>query len=90
MSAKKHLQWLGLTVRDRVTGFEGTVHSICFDLYGCVQGLVTPGVDKDGKLQEPHFFDMKRLIDLGADPVMERPDFSLPETGPAVKPKMRA
>jgi hypothetical protein len=90
MSAKKHLQRLGLVVRDRVTGFEGTVHSICFDLYGCVQGLVMPGVDADGKLQEGHFFDVKRLTALGETPVMERPDFSLPEIGPAVKPKMRA
>jgi hypothetical protein len=90
MSVKKHLQWLGLTVCDKVTSFEGTVHSVCFDLYGCVQALVMPGVDADGKLQEGHFFDVKRLTTLGETPVMELPDFSLPEIGPAAKPKMRA
>ena len=47
---KKHLGLLGMKVIDKVTGFEGVVSSICFDLYGCVQATVTPPKDDEGKL----------------------------------------
>lgn len=52
INLKKHLDLLGMRVEDRVTGFRGVVSSVGFDLYGCIQAIVNPGQDKDGKLME--------------------------------------
>lgn len=73
---KRHFELMGLKVRDAVTGFEGVVTSISFDLYGCVQAIVTPVVQKDGKQEDSRWFDVKRLAaNKGAKPVMPLPDF---------------
>lgn len=72
---KEHLNLLGFTVQDRVTGFCGVVTTIGFDLYGCIQALVNPGVDKDGKCREQTWFDVNRLNVLSPNPVMDRPNF---------------
>ena len=95
--AQSHIDLLGKTYRDRVTGFVGVVSSISFDLYGCIQAALTPSVDKDGKTRDGHWFDIHRLEPLGNDPVMPVPAFAQtpatfgakPEThahGPAEKP----
>jgi len=68
------IQYLGLRGRDKVTGFDGTVSSVCFDLYGCVQLALAPPVDKDGKLPTSHWFDVHR-IELSAVRLMDVPDF---------------
>lgn len=92
---KKHLDLLGLRVKDRVSGFEGTVTSVSFDLYGCIQAIVNPGVDKDGKPADSQWFDIVRLEVKGAKPVMQRPEFEWSaqaiaegRKGPAEKPRM--
>lgn len=77
VNVKKHLDLLGRRVEDLVTGFKGVVTSIGFDLYGCVQAVVHPGVDKDGKVMEQLWFDVARLRVSEAEPVMDRPDFEL-------------
>jgi hypothetical protein len=64
---------LGLKARDRVTGFAGVISSVTFDLYGCVQAIVTPPVGKDGKTCESNWFDIKRLETSRR--VMGVPDF---------------
>lgn len=92
MNIKKHLDLLGLRVQDKVTGFKGVVTSITFDLYGCVQSLVNPGIDKQGKTQEQSWFDVNRLIVLKSTPVMDRPNFDFGPVaegrqGSAEKPK---
>ena len=87
MNVNKHLNLLGLTVEDRVTGFRGVVASVSFDLYGCVQAVVNPRTDKDGKLQDQTWFDIARLAVLDAEPVMERPNF---ESGPQAEGKKGA
>lgn len=91
---KKHLDMLGLKVQCRVTGFKGTVTSIGFDLYGCIQAIVNPGVDKDGKPLDSHWFDVGRLDVLDTKPVMKRPQFEWTQQvvaaggkGPADKPR---
>ncbi len=71
---------LGYPVRDLVTGFEGTVTSVGFDLYGCVQCVVNPPV-KDGKVGEVMWYDFKRLVITGDKPVMDVPDFLKPSDG---------
>lgn len=79
---KPHFELLGFPVTDKVTGFKGVVTSICFDLYGCIQAAVSPGMkpDKSG-LGDALWFDVARLNVTGKA-VMERPSFDW--SGPAV------
>ena len=72
---KKHLGMLGLKVEDRVTGFKGVVASVGFDLYGCVQAVVNPGLGSDGKLMDSQWFDIARLNVLSDAPVMDIPNY---------------
>jgi hypothetical protein len=71
----KDLKLLGKKVRDKVTGFEGIVSSVGFDLYGCVQAVVTPVMAEKGKLEPGQWFDTKRLFVLDDSPVMTVPTF---------------
>ena len=82
---------LGMKVRDKVTGAEGVVSSVSFDLFGCIQAVVVPQADKDGKRQEGDWFDVGRLEITDANRVMPVPDFdagypSEGKKGPAHKP----
>lgn len=90
-AVKKHLDLLGKKARDRVTGFTGVVASISFDLYGCVQAILNPGADNDGKLRDQVWFDVARLEILDHTPVMDPPNFEFGaqaegKQGPAEKP----
>jgi hypothetical protein len=79
---------LGLKARDRITGFAGVISSVTFDLYGCVQAIVTPPIGADGKTAEGHWFDLKRLET--SERVMDPPIFDVPpgtEPGPAERPR---
>ncbi len=76
METKKHIELLGLRAKDAVTGFEGVITSIDFDLYGCVQAAITPPVDDKGELKDGKWFDVTRLIVSDKVPVMALPDFS--------------
>lgn len=71
----KHLNLLGYRVCDRVTGLEGVVTSISFDLYGCIQAILNPGLDKDGRPRDQIWFDVGRLAVTGTAPVMHQPAF---------------
>lgn len=59
--AANYLELLGLTVRDRVTGFRGVVESISWDLYGCIQAVVRPPVDDKGAMPDGKWCDVLRL-----------------------------
>ncbi len=86
---KRYMEILGHKVRDRVTGFTGVASSVHFDLYGCVQCIVSPAMDpKTGKIEESRYFDHKRLEVLTKKPVMDVPAFSdgAVEIGPTEKP----
>lgn len=94
INLKKHLDLLGMPVKDRVSGFVGVVTSVGFDLYGCIQAIVNPGTDSAGKPQDSHWFDVNRLEVTGDAPVMPRPEFdwspqaiSAGDKGPAEKPR---
>lgn len=69
-----HLALLGWAVKDKVTGYTGTVSTIGFDLYGCIQAIVQPkAILQDGgaeKLEDARWFDVSRLEKVGAAPVM--------------------
>jgi len=75
MKIQQHMQLLGLKVVDKVTGFKGVVVSVSFDLYGCIQAVVTPEAGKDGKQEEAHWFDVTRLTVTSQAPVMTRPNY---------------
>jgi hypothetical protein len=85
----KSIALLGLKAKDRITGFSGVISSITFDLYGCVQAVITPEIGKDGKTGESCWFDIKRL-DTGKR-VMEVPGFAAvkfgKEIGSAERPR---
>ena len=86
----QELKLLGFKATDIVTGFSGIVTSVTFDLYGCVQALIHPGLDKDGKLVDQCWFDVKRLRIDGAAPIMPAPTFAIVPGGqsrPAFKQK---
>lgn len=75
---KEHLKLLGFKVRDAVTGFEGVLETVSFDLYGCVQAIVRPQQDKKKpqELGEGRWFDLKRLTATSKAPVMAAPTFA--------------
>ena len=87
INIQKHLNLLGHRVEDKVTKMQGIVSSMSFDLYGCVQALINPGVDREGKPKDQHYFDVSRLKILTKKPVMERPNF---EYGPVAEGKQGA
>lgn len=75
MSTSAHLDLLGLKVKDRVTGFKGVVTSLSFDLYGCIQAIVTPQANSKGDKADSEWFDVTRLEVTDDKPVMALPDF---------------
>ena len=91
MQVQKHMKVLGHKVKDKVTGFEGVVTSVAFDLFGCIQVVVTPEATSDGGKGESSWYDIQRLIIISKKPVMELPDFEYGPVaegrkGPAAKP----
>ena len=70
------MKLLGHKVEDKVTGFKGVVSSLSFDLYGCVQAVVTPAASEDGSLSNGCWFDVTRLDVTSKEPVMDLPDFN--------------
>jgi hypothetical protein len=70
-----HLSKLGHRAKDKVTGLEGVITSVSFDLYGCVCVTVDPGLDKDGKHRDRAWYDIQRLEVTSSEPVMQQPDF---------------
>lgn len=75
-SVEFYLDQLGREATDKVTGFNGIVTSIGFDLYGCIQAIVTPKSKKDGDLIDSRWFDIDRL-NIKGRPVMKNPSFRL-------------
>lgn len=90
---KSNLELLGCKVRDKVTRFEGIVTSISFDLYGCIQTLVTPVIDTSSDKSGSVWFDSNRLDILCSTPVMNLPKYDFTDKseqkGPASKPTFK-
>ena len=85
----KYFEVFGRKVRDVVTGFEGTCTSIGFDLYGCVQAVITPSMNEKKEIPDGRWLDIARIVVLDKQPVMPLPTFAAVETvhGPAEKPR---
>lgn len=91
MDIKKHLELLGMEVEDKVTGLRGIVSSISFDLYGCIQAVITQKVKEDGTVPTSRWFDVPRLKIINKKPVMDLPNFNIGyvakgKKGPVEKP----
>lgn len=82
---EKTINLLGLRARDRVTGFRGTITSVSFDLYGCVQVALSPDAKEDQtKLDHGHWFDVARAeLIADAERVMPVPAFAARAGEPA-------
>lgn len=93
MSIEKHISKLGHRCKDKVTGISGVITHVGFDLYGCIQAIVHPGMDEKGNAKDTIWFDINRLEITGAEPVMQAPNFfnqspqALGLQGPCEKPK---
>ena len=85
---KENLKKLGHRAKDKVTGFEGVITCVTFDLYGCVQAILQPAVNSESpKIEDSRYFDVARLeIDPDSEPVMAVPGFVTDDKGPADKP----
>jgi len=49
---------LGVIAKDKITGFQGMVTGKSKWLTGCDQVCLKPSVNKEGKLQDGHWFDV--------------------------------
>lgn len=93
---EKHIELLGLKAKDKITGLEGVIDSVCFDLYGCIQASVKPvKLDDEGKIRDGYWVDVTRLEIKSGKRVMEVPNFNEGyvaegKKGPADKPQSRA
>lgn len=73
---------LGITVKDKITGFSGIVTGFVQYISGCNQALVAPRVGSDGRQGDSCWFDVQRLernvdvptlvLDNGATPGCDR------------------
>jgi hypothetical protein len=72
-----HLSLLGCRARDKVTGIEGVVTTVSFDLYGCIQAVLTQKADEKGEYKMSPWFDVTRLDIVDHNPVMTQPNFEL-------------
>lgn len=89
-NVQKHLSLLGKKVTDKISGATGVVDSVCFDLYGCIQGSINIGVDKDGNRRDSLWMDVSRMQVVDEAPVMSPPDWEFGDVaegkhGPADK-----
>lgn len=76
MEMNNHLEMLGLKATECVTGFSGTITTLSFDLYGCIQAVLTPAIDKDYNMPDGKWFDVTRLRITDSNPVMQVPNFN--------------
>lgn len=87
------VELLGSKGKDRITKQDGVISSISFDLYGCIQVLLTPLKVKNGMEIKSHgWFDLNRIEITKGKKVMEHPSFETKYDtfndvgGPAEKP----
>ena len=72
---KRHIGCLGYKAKDKVTGFEGIVSSVSFDLHGCIQVSLQPPMNSKGEVTSGYWFDINRLEIQGEKPVIDQPNF---------------
>ena len=75
MNIQKHIELLGMKAEDKVTGFKGVVTSVSFDLFGCIQAVLTPEAGEQGKQEDSRWYDVIRLRVKEKKPVMSLPNY---------------
>ena len=77
---------LGVTLRDRVTGFEGIAVCRTYHLDGCTQYGLAQRVDKEGKKRDTEWFDWQRLeqVDKGILGKISKDPNGGPRDNPAI------
>jgi hypothetical protein len=65
---------MGVEARDRVTGLKGIITGKTIYINGCVQWLLKPPVDKDGKLVDGCWIDTIQLEVTGPGISIETPE----------------
>lgn len=86
------IDMLGFEAEDKITGCSGTISSVSFDLYGCIQVLLTPKVKKGTETKVYGWFDVARIKIKSKKRIMEHPSFEQKYktkenvNGPAEKP----
>jgi len=71
---QESIDLLGLKAKDKVSGMEGTITCVSFDLYGCVVAALSPQINKEGKVEDSKWYDIQRL-DVTEERVMAVPHF---------------
>lgn len=68
---------LGYKARDKITKQDGVISSVSFDLYGCVQVLLTPLKVKNGEDIKVHgWFDINRIEIIKNKKIMNFPEYN--------------
>jgi hypothetical protein len=65
MEKKKFLHELGLTAKDKITGFSGIITVRCEFLTGCNRYCIQPVELKDGKPLDTIYFDEAQISIIG-------------------------
>ena len=78
MDYEKIVNMLGKKAKDIITGSTGVITSLSFDLYGCIQVILTPGkIDKEFKeVKSIGWVDINRIKIIKNKRIMEHPDFN--------------
>ena len=66
---------LGKRGRDKVTGLEGVVESISFNLYGEVMVALRPVQQFDGNISNAFWLQEQRIVIEDGERVIDVPDF---------------
>lgn len=61
---------LGMTYKDKITGFVGVATGFVQYISGCNQALIQPRCGEDGAMRESQWFDQQRLDELPCIPVV--------------------
>jgi len=84
------VELLGFPATDKVTGFTGVITSTSFDLYGCVQVIITPAAVSGKERLPGHWYDVNQIeVHRDQKRVINLPQFNtdlVTTPGPAEKP----
>jgi hypothetical protein len=71
------IELLGKKAKDKITGAIGIITSICFDLYGCIQVIISPQkINEKGEEIKPiGWIDINRIKIINNTRIMNYPDF---------------
>jgi len=77
MKYEEVINLLGRTGKDKISGRSGVISSISFDLYGCIQLIMTPkNVNNDKTIESIGWLDINRIKILKKKKVMELVPFN--------------